>query len=47
MGLLQQGVGLLAQLAAIGGAHLIEQGQVGLQLLQGGVDEVEAKRRAL
>ncbi len=41
--LLQQGIGLLAQFGAIGGFNLVEQGQIGFQLLQGGVDEVEAK----
>ncbi len=43
---MQQGIGLLTQLGAIGGFNLVEQGQIGFQLLQGGVDEVKAKAQA-
>ncbi len=43
---LYQSIGLLTQLGAVGRFNLVEQGQIGLQLLQSGVDKVETKTQA-
>ncbi len=43
---LYQSIGLQTQLGAVGRFNLVEQGQIGFQLLQSGADQVETKTQA-